>query len=212
MAKQESIPFVTPWFTARFPKISKPDTKGKFADGKFKTDGDLSDEDYKAVEKALKDAGKKFWPDADVVSIPMKSFYKSAEDKKAKKSPEARGFTLKSKYRPAVFDSKKHKLPENVVIGGGSVLRVASAIFPWSKTEKIKVKDPKTGEVTVEEGTEYGVSLRLGDVQVRKLVEFQAQGDGSAFDEDEDGFTYDGGEDAGDQFGADTPSADPSDL
>lgn len=200
MAKQESIPFVTPWFVARFPKISKPDTKGKYADGKFKTDGLLVDDDYAAVEKVLKDAGKKFWPDADVVTLPLKTFYDNAENKKAKKAA-GKGITLKSKYRPAVFDSKKKKLPENVAIGGGSVIRVASAIFPWSKTDKVKVKDPKTGEVTIEEGTEYGVSLRLGDIQVRKLVEFQAQGDGSAFDEDDEGFTYEGtGDEGGEQF------------
>lgn len=206
MAKQESIPFVTPWFTARYPKISKPDTEGKYADGKFKTDGLLEDADYVAVEKKLTEAGKKFFPNADVVSLPMKTFYKNAEDKKAKKNPEGRGIVLKSKYRSAVFDGSKKKLPEGVAIGSGSILRVASAIFPWSKTTKMKVKD-KDGNTTIEDSTEYGVGLRLGDIQVRKLVEFQSQGDGAAFDEDADGFTYDGeGADAGDQFGTDTDS------
>ncbi len=191
MAKQESIPFVTPWFTARFPKINKPDTKGKFADGKFKTDGTFaSDEDLKAVEKALNDAAKHFWPKEDGVTLPIKNFYASKEDKEAQKV-EGRGITLKSKYKPACFDSKKKKLPGAVAIGGGSIIRVASAIFPWSKTTKFKG----------EEVTEYGISLRLGDVQVRKLVEFQAQGDGSAFEEDAEGFEYEGTEEAGSQFG-----------
>lgn len=203
MAKQESIPFVTPWFKARYPKISQPDTKGKFADGKFKTDGVLDDTDYVAVEKALNAAAKKFWPDADIVSTPLKTFYKNADDKKAKKNAEGRGFTLKSKYRPAVFDSKKKALPEGVKIGGGSIIRVASAIFPWSKAEKVKVKGAD-GKITVEESVEYGVSLYLNDVQVRKLVEFQASGDGSSFDEDAGGFEYEGNVDAGDQFDSDS--------
>jgi DNA-directed RNA polymerase len=198
MAKNDSIPFVTPWFKARYPKISEPDTKGKFADGKFKSDGFLEDADYAAVEKALVSAGKKFWPEADVVSLPLKEFFANAEDKKAKKA-EGRGFTLKSKYRPAVFDSKKKALPKDVKIGGGSVIRVASAIFPWSKAEKMKIKGAD-GKMTIEETTAYGVSLRLGDIQVRSLVEHQAQGDGSAFDEDEGGFEYEGTADAGDQF------------
>lgn len=198
MAKNESIPFVTPWFKARYPKVSEPDTKGKFADGKFKTDGFLDDADYAAVEKTLVAAGKKFWPDADVVELPLKQFYANAEDKKAKKA-EGRGFVLKSKYRPAIFDSKKKALPKELKIGGGSVIRVASAIFPWSKSEKMKVKGAD-GQTTVEETTAYGVSLRLGDIQVRSLVEHQAQGDGSAFDEDEGGFEYEGNADAGDQF------------
>lgn len=195
MAKQEAIPFLTPWMVARFPKITQPDTKGKYADGKFKTDGVLTDEDYKVAEQTLADAGKHFWPDADVVELPLMAFYANADDKKAKKS-DSKGMRLKSKYRPAVFDSKKKKLPESVAIGGGSVFRVASAIFPWSKAEKTKVKDAK-GKVTVEETVAYGVSLRLGDVQIKKLVAPMSGGDGAAFDENDDGFTYEGTEDAG---------------
>lgn len=205
MAKQEALPFVTPWFKARYPKISKPDTKGKFADGKFKTDGVfLSDEDMEAVEAKLQEAAAHFWPDKDDVSLPVKDFYASKEDREAKKV-EARGITLKSKYKPAAFDSKKKKLPDSVAIGGGSEIRVASVIFPWDKTTKIKVKGAD-GKTTTETITEYGVSLRLGDVQVRKLIEFQAQGDGSAFDEDAEGFEYEGGEEdaGGEQFGAAT--------
>lgn len=200
MAKKEAIVWNTPWMTARFPKVSKPDTKGTFADGKFKTDGDLSDEDYKEAKKFLTAAGKKLWPDADFVELPMKDFFANAEDKKANKV-QARGLRLKSKYRPAVFDGKRKKLPESVSIGGGSIIRVASAVFPWSKEEKVKVKDVD-GNVTTELQMSYGVSLRLGDIQVRKLVEFQAQGDGSAFEDDEEGFEYEGTADAGgEQFG-----------
>jgi DNA-directed RNA polymerase len=196
--KSQSIPFVTPWFTARYPKISKPDTQGKFADGKYKTDGVLDDDEYKATEKKLKEAAKQLWPDVpvDEISLPMKTFYKSKEDKE-KGEDDGRGIVLKSQYKPACFDSKKKKLPEGVQLGGGSEIRVASAIFPWSKTEKVKVKDPKTGKITVEEGTEHGVGLRLGDVQVRKLVEFAGSGDGSAFDEVEDGFEFEGNDEAG---------------
>lgn len=192
MAKQETIPFVTPWFTARFPKITAPDTKGKFADGKFKTDGVLEDADYAATEATLRAAAKKLWPDVDASEfvLPVKTFFANAENKKAGKS-EGRGIVLKSKYRPAVFDSKKKALPEGVKIGGGSVIRVASVIFGWSKAEKVKVKGAD-GKTTIEESVAYGVSLRLGDIQVRKLVESQGQGDGSAFDEDEGGFEYDG--------------------
>ena len=193
MAKTESIPFLTPWFTARYPKISKADTKGQYADGKFKTDGVFLDaEGLATTEKALKEATAKFWPSVPVneVSLPVKNFYASKEDKE-KKKVEARGITLKSKYRPAAFDAKKVSVPlDNVTIGGGSVIRVASAIFPWSKTTKFKGQDV----------TEYGVSMRLGDIQIRKLCEAQSQVDGSAFDEDDEGFTYEGAAGA-EQFG-----------
>ena len=120
----------------------------------------------------------------------MKNFYASREDKE-KKKVEARGITLKSKYRPAAFDAKKASVPlDNVTIGGGSVIRVAAAIFPWSKTTKFKGQ----------EVTEFGVSLRLGDIQIRKLCEAQSQGDGAAFDEDDEGFTYEGAA-GSEQFG-----------
>ena len=57
MAKTESIPFLTDWFIARYPKVCKADTKGQYADGKFKTDGVfLTAEGLANAEKALKDA------------------------------------------------------------------------------------------------------------------------------------------------------------
>jgi hypothetical protein len=34
--KSESIPFITPFGTLRYPKVSNPDIKGKYADGKCK--------------------------------------------------------------------------------------------------------------------------------------------------------------------------------
>ena len=192
MAKHDSIPFLTPWLVARFPKISKPDTKGQFADGKFKTDAVPQDEaDLAVIEKALKDAAAHFWPKETEVSLPVMDFFANKDDKAAKKV-ESRGIRLKSKYKPAVFDSKKKKLPDSVSIGGGSVIRIAAAIFPWSKKTKFKGQEVE----------EFGISLRLGDVQVRKLVEFQAQGDGSSFDEDAEGFTYEGsGDEGSEQFG-----------
>jgi hypothetical protein len=201
--KIETIPYLTPWFAARFPKLLKPDTEGKFPDGKFKTDGVLTDADYEAAEKVFKAAAKKLWPDAASVALPLKTFYANKEDKKAKINPQGRGFSLKSKRRPAVFDSKKKKLPAGVEIGAGSVLRVASYIFPWSKTETVKIK-AADGTVTEEEETKYGISLRLSDVQVRELREPSNSGTGAAFDEAADGFTYDGDEaDAGsEKFGS----------
>jgi len=204
MAKKDSIPFLTPFFKARYPKITKPDTDGKFADGKFKTDGFLDDAEYEVVEATLKEAAKKLWPDQDEVSLPMKEFFTYADkEKKTGKKVEGRGFVLKSKYKPACFDAKKKKLPEGVTIGGGSVIRVAAAIFPWDKTTEAFEVDPKTKKKTKTQVTEYGLGLRLGDVQVRTLVAGGSQGTGDAFEEDEGGFEYGGEGDGSEQFGDD---------
>jgi hypothetical protein len=50
--KSESITFITPFGILRYPKVPQPDTKGKYADGKFKTDIVFSDDDFAVVEKA----------------------------------------------------------------------------------------------------------------------------------------------------------------
>ena len=61
MSKKESeaIPFITPFGTLRYPKVSQPDTKGSYADGKFKTDILFSDDDFAVVEKTVKVAAAK---------------------------------------------------------------------------------------------------------------------------------------------------------
>jgi hypothetical protein len=203
--KKKAIAWLTPWFTARYPKISKPDTEGTYADGKFKTDGVIEDDDvYETAEAKLKEAAAQLWPDVDIdeVQLPLKTFYKNKEAKEAGES-DGRGIVLKSKYRPAVFDTKKKKLPEGVSVGGGSVLRVASSIFPYTSTEKVKVKDPKTGKVSIETTTLHGIGLRLGDIQVRELMQGGGSGDGSAFDEVEEGFEYEGADSGAEQFGSD---------
>lgn len=192
--KDETIGFNTPWLVARYPKISAPDLKGKFADGKYKTDSVfLVASDKDAVLAVLKDAAKQLLPGVpfENVNLPLKEFFDGKKDEQKKSA--GWGLVFKSKFRPAVFDSKKNKLPESVKIGGGSVIRVASAIFSWEKPDEVVIVE--NGVRRKEKTVEYGLSLRLGDVQVRKLVVGSAQGDGSAFDEVEDGFEYEGGAD-----------------
>lgn len=74
-----------------------------------------------------------------------------------------------SKYKPLVFDSKNHSLPDSFEVGGGSELRVVAEVYPW------EVKN------------EEGIKLRLKQAQVIKL----ASGGSSAFDDVEDGFEVD---------------------
>jgi len=152
--KSKTVPFITPFGTLRYPKISQPDTKGEFADGKFKTDIVFSDEDYAAVEKAIKAAAKELLPDVKNPKLPLHEW------------EEGKGIRLKSQYKPIVFDVKNAKLPEGVLIGGGTEARIATAIFAYKK------------------GGNTGISLRLGKVQVKSLVEYEG-GDSSPFDEAE---------------------------
>src|SRR5262245_22058529 len=115
--KKDTIKFVTPIGEFRWPKISKPDTQGKYADGKFKTSLVLSADDHNKVLAILEDAAKKLLGDnAADCTMPVREF----TDKDDKSKVIEVGFNFKSKYRPAVFDTKKKKLPESAVIGNGS--------------------------------------------------------------------------------------------
>lgn len=74
-----------------------------------------------------------------------------------------------SDYKPLVFDSKKHSLPEGTKVSGGTELRVIAEVYPW--------------EVKREEG----IKLRLKQAQIIKL----ASGGDCGFDEVEDGYEVD---------------------
>lgn len=207
--KTETIPYVLPFGIARYPKISSPDTNGKFADNKFKTDIAYDEATMEKIEADLREIAAKLHPnveDVESIYLPIKEFYKDKE----RKQPDGRSVTLKSSYRPAVFDAKKKKLPEGVKIGGGSEIRVAAVAFPWDKPSEETIVEVVNGKKTRKtvKTTQYGISLRLGDTQVRKLVEYSGGGDGSAFDEVEDGYTYDGT----DSFGDDNSGGEATDF
>ncbi len=159
--KSEWIQFITPFGTLRYPKVSQPDTKGAYADGKFKTDIVFSDDDFAIVEKAVTEAAAKLLPAAQNPQLPLFTEWE-----------EGKGIRLKCEYRPAVFDAKNRRLPEDVLVGGGTIARIAATIFAYGI------------------GRNTGIGIRLGKVQVKELVECQGD-DASPFDETE-GFTLGG--------------------
>lgn len=199
--KQETVPFSTPWMTARYPKISKPDTEGQYADGKFKADGILEEDDIEGVRETLLAAAKQFFPKVptDEVKLPLKEFFNGRKGET--KTSAGWGLTFKSKYRPAVFDAKKKKLPEGAIVGAGSIFRVASQIAHYEKTETETTKNPD-GTKTKETVTVYGLNLYLNDTQLKKFVADTAGGSGNAFDEVE-GFEYEADEADTDSFDGD---------
>lgn len=77
--------------------------------------------------------------------------------------------TAKSKYAPAIFDAHKNVIPASVDIAGGSKLRAICELYQYDE----------------------GISLRLLQVQVVELRE--RHGANCAFDEIEDGYTFEGG-------------------
>lgn len=141
--KFKHVPFVTEVMTARYPKLSEPDTKGEYADGKYKTEA-TADEDYterfKAEIRAVIDqhfAGKKN------VHAPWKE---------TKEGAIAFNFQSPSK-KPELMDAKGNPLKAGIVIYGGSRIRISGVIAVWQK------------------GAKHGVSLWPDAVRVIKLAE-----------------------------------------
>jgi hypothetical protein len=206
MSKKTKLPTIktTPFGELRFPKVTNPDTDGKFADGKFKTYLILDGADHDAVAQALSDAAesaefKAFFKANGVVAgsdailqLPRKEF-------KNKDSGEVEevGFNFKSKYRPAVFDARKTKLPATAKIGNGTEARIGATIFPWTKSEKVREK--VNGKVIEKTETGYGVSMRFDSMQIRKLVEGGGASDGSEFEDDVEGFEYNASDNGSDE-------------
>ena len=140
--KFKYVPFVTEVMTARYPKLSEPDTSGEYADGKYKTEA-TADEDYterfQAEIQAVIDlhfAGKKH------VHAPWKE---------TKEGAIAFNFKSPSK-KPELTDAKGNPLKADIVIHDGSLIRVSGLIAAWQK------------------GAKHGVSLWPDAVRVIKLA------------------------------------------
>src|SRR5690348_511137 len=96
------VKFVTPFGVASYPHLNKPDTKGKYADNKYKTKLVLPGDDpdtqafVKKIEEALQELkGSK--------KASLHRPYQVDED-----TGEVI-FTAKTKYAPAIFDAKNRK-------------------------------------------------------------------------------------------------------
>lgn len=180
----------SPIGVAMYPKISKPDTFGPKADGKHKTDLALTAENAAKFKKQVEAlAADEFGPKRKVI------WRKNAEgaNKHTLKQQEDGTYIFRSasKYQPAVFDAKNNKLnPEDVVIGGGSKIRLMLGVNFYDETK-----------------TTVTVSFYLNQVQVIELVEYKGgAGSGkSGFDEVDGGYE---GEPASDEPSTDDASDD----
>jgi hypothetical protein len=163
--KRESI--TSPVLELVYPKISKADTYGDKADGKFKTLAKLSGSPAgEKFKSAIEAKAKELMPKVKKPKLP---FWVNDEGEVFLRAS--------SKYRPLVQDAQANEVPpesvENLNIGGGTRAKL------------------KLG-VNVFEGR---LSLYLNAVQIAKLVQFvpKASGFDDAIEDDEggDGFTFD---------------------
>jgi hypothetical protein len=103
---------------AVYPKISKPDTYGPKADGKYKTNFAFPDKKREeAFKAALKKKAKELMPKVNSIKYPWKTNEDTGET----------SFRSGSKYQPLVFDAKNNALPADVLIGGGTKMNLVCA-------------------------------------------------------------------------------------
>lgn len=116
--KFKYVPFVTEVMTARYPKLSEPDTKGEYADGKYKTEATADDdytERFKAEIQAVIDT---HFPGKKRIELP----WKATKD-------GAIAFNFKSpKKQPILTDAKGELLKSGIIIRGGSLIRITGVI------------------------------------------------------------------------------------
>lgn len=171
--KKPQLPtVVSPKGIAAYCYLGKPDTEGKFADGKYKTNLRLkkgvgeNEEFFKMICKAHDEAGgpDNLCPVKDGDTENAKRVKKKKDER-----PEWAGHYIakfKSKYPPQLLQGKE-ELPAEKAPFSGDIIRVGFAILPY------------------ESGDNQGVALQLRAV---KLLERRARQDysGAFGDEDDD--------------------------
>lgn len=211
---------VTPRGTARYPWLTKPDTKYS-AEGVYKVqlvlDGAdaaaLRDEIDAAIERSVAEAqeqvagkrnrkGKPIVVEAadppytvetaDNTDTPTGRIFFSFKVPAVGRSSKT-GETWSN--RPRIVDANNRPCPPALYIGGGSVIRVAYAMSPWFRATD----------------NAAGVSLRLRQVKLLKLVE---PGDASAVfgDDDYDDDYYDASRMSASAFGDEDDAAHADDA
>lgn len=156
------VNFVTPKGTARFPKLSEPDTKGEYADNKYKTEIVLDDDDLAAFKKEMYAAAKELLPNVKSPNLPIKTSKKDG----------VVSIIFKSKHRPQVQDAQRTDIPKSVEVGPGSVIKVAGTFAPYEK------------------GALKGITAYLDAVRVYELK--QRRDAAEAFGDAEDGYSIKG--------------------
>lgn len=119
--------FTTPVGVARYPYLTKPDSTGKFADGKYKTKLVVAKKDAKPFVDSIKAYAKA----QGVNKLPF------SEDPDNDNNIV---ITAKSKFKPLIFDPKNKEVKGDITISGGSKLRLAGVLYPYDTGVSLQLK------------------------------------------------------------------------
>lgn len=138
MAKNTIL--ITPTGVANYPYITKPDTDGKFADGKFKTKLNLT-----------KEALAKFQAEFEKAVGKTPKGYKVPWGEK-----DGQPFIIaKSKYQPKIEFANGDGLEEGQYISGGSKLKLAVEVYDYDKGYSLRLKGVKVMELVTGGGSSF---------------------------------------------------------
>lgn len=119
------IVLTTPPGIARYPHITTPDLKGKFADGKFKTKLIVPKKDAAPLVEKLQTIAKEH----KVSKLPFKD-----EDGNIV-------FTFKTQFKPLVVDARLNEVKQvDFRIGGGSRICVGFIVFQYDNGISLQMK------------------------------------------------------------------------
>lgn len=120
---QAKVPFISPKGFAKYPHLTAPDTKGQYADNKYKTKLRVPVKDAAPFVAQIDEFMKgEFGSKASRMYVP----YTETDDGFVE-------FNFKSTYKPAVFDARNNEVTQVPMIGGGSTIRVAGVISSYDK-------------------------------------------------------------------------------
>jgi hypothetical protein len=191
LANKKYVNYTSPKGVACFPALVKPDTKGEYATGGYKTDVEITAAEYKVEKVKLDKIGKEL----GVKKQPHPVIF---EGDPSKERTKGRFYIrTKSMKRPKFWDAsgKKQIDPDkdkDFWVRGGSVIKVATGAYINKKG---------------------GLSLGLNSVQIIELAE------GSNGFDAEEGYSYEGpsnASEAGQSFdssgGDDSGDADDAEI
>lgn len=143
-------PGVTGIGTFVYPKLVRPDTKGQFANGKYKTefvlkDKKAADELFKTLVATAKELVGEEFTEKYASGLPVK---KNKAGKMIRDEDNNIVFKFSSAKKPMIVDAKRKKLPDGVDVRGGSQGRISYTMTNYDD----------------------GVSLWLDAVQIVDLV------------------------------------------
>jgi hypothetical protein len=173
--KPKKIYVTTPWGIASHVHTAKPDVyQGTLRPGD-KPPTPKYKIDYKPSDEDLETFRAEMRKHADVLGFEGKK--KIHLGIKKTEEEEIESLCPSSQFKPLVFDTKNNPIGDDAKLGAGSIVRTRCEVSAYDK----------------------GISLRLLQVQVKKLVPYGGGNESSGFGTEEEGYVAD----AGSSFGGD---------